>query len=69
MEQKRLAKSDSAERNEIEGKFGEGKSHRGLGLIQARLQQTSSTVITLQLLVMNLERKLRLLFIFFLVAF
>ncbi|HEX7064121.1 MAG TPA: IS5 family transposase [Bacillales bacterium] len=61
-EQKQLAKQDAAERNEIEGIFGKGKRHRGLGLIQACLQETSETVIALQFLVMNLDRKLRFLF-------
>ncbi|MEB9896280.1 hypothetical protein P4K96_22825, partial [Bacillus cereus] len=35
----------------------------GLGRIRARLRETSETVIALQLLVMNLERKLRVLFL------
>ncbi|MCF6094013.1 IS5 family transposase [Microaerobacter geothermalis] len=61
-EQKQLAQRDASERNAIESKFGEGKRRYGLGLIQARLQQTSETVIALQFLVMNLEHKLRLLF-------
>ncbi len=61
-EQKRIVQMDSAERNAVEGKFGEGKRHHGLGLIQARLPETSETVIALQFLVMNLERRLRLLF-------
>ncbi len=38
-EQKHIAHKDSAERNAIEGKFGEGKRRYGLGLIQARLQK------------------------------
>src|SRR5699024_9743376 len=63
--QRLLAKLDAAERNEIEGKFGEGKHHYGMGLISARLPETSETVIAMQLLVMNLERKLRLLFYHF----
>src|SRR5699024_12229164 len=63
--QKQIARLDSAERNAIEGKFGEGKRHYGMGLIFARLQQTSETVISMQLLVMNLERRLRLLFCYF----
>lgn len=61
-EQKHITNKDSAERNSVEAKFGEGKCHYGLGLIQARLQKTSETVIALQFLVMNLERWLRLLF-------
>src|SRR5699024_1313661 len=67
--QKQLAKQDAAERNEIEGKFGEGKRHYGMGLIFARLQQTSETVISIQLLVMNLERSVRLLFYYVLQPF
>lgn len=62
---KRLARRDASERNAIEGKFGEGKRCYGLGLIQARLRQTSETVIALQLLVMNLERQVRLFFFAF----
>lgn len=61
-EQQRLARQDAGERNAIEGKFGEGKRKYGLGCIRARLAQTSESVITLQLLVMNLERRLRVLF-------
>lgn len=62
VEQKRIEQQDAAERNAIEGKIGEGKRLYGLGLIRARLRETSETVIALQLLVMNLERRLRLLF-------
>ena len=48
--EKQQAKQEASERNEIEGKRGEGKRPYGLGLIQARLQQTSETVIALQFL-------------------
>lgn len=58
-EQKRIERQDNAERNAIEGKFGEGKRKYGLGLIQARLKQTSETVIALQFLIMNIEKVLR----------
>ena len=58
------AKRDASERNAIEGKFGEGKRSYGLGHIRARLCETSETVIALQLLVMNLERKLRFFYYF-----
>ena len=57
----RQERQDAAQRNEIEGKFGEGKRKFGLGRIQARLANTSQTVIALQFLVMNLERRLRIL--------
>jgi hypothetical protein len=63
-ELKRVARQDASERNAIEGKFGEGKRKYGLGRIRARLKETSGAVIALQFLVMNLERRLRLLFFF-----
>jgi len=68
--QKQITKQDAGERNAIEGKFGEGKRKYGLGCIRARLEQTSESVIILQLLVMNLERRLRSLFwLFFAILF
>jgi IS5 family transposase len=65
-EQKRIARQDAAERNAVEGKIGQGKRRFGLGLIQACLRETSETVVALQLLVMNLEQRLRFLFHLFL---
>jgi len=62
-EQKKIAKADAAARNAVEGKFGEGKRSYGLGRIRAHLQTTSETVIGLQLLVMNLEKRPRVLFL------
>lgn len=62
-EMKQIAKLDAGERNAIEGKFGEGKRKYGLNRIRARLEQSSGAVIALQFLVMNLERRLRLLFV------
>ncbi|GER71201.1 hypothetical protein BpJC7_25040 [Weizmannia acidilactici] len=62
----RLVNQDASERNAVEGKFGEGKRKYGLDLIRARLQETSETVIALQFLIMNLGRKLRVLFFKFL---
>lgn len=58
-DQKRIERQDNADRNAIEGKFGEGKRKYGLGLIQARLKKTGETVIALQFLIMNLEKILR----------
>jgi transposase, IS5 family len=58
-------RQDAIQRNAIEGKFGEGKRKLGLGRIRARGAKTSLTVITLQFLVMNLERRLRVLFLSF----
>ncbi|WMM91319.1 transposase, partial [Heyndrickxia coagulans] len=37
----RVARQDASERNAVESKFGEGKRKYGLGLIRARLQETS----------------------------
>jgi hypothetical protein len=60
-----LERQDASERNAIEGKFGEGKRRYGLARIMARLKETAESVIFLQFLVMNLERRLRvILFIF-----
>lgn len=61
----KLERQDTKIRNAVEGKLGEGKRRYGLGLIMARLQETSETVIALQFLVMNLERRLRILFCLF----
>ena len=58
-------RQDAAQRNAIEGKFGEGKRKLGLGRIRARGAETSLTVIAIQFLVMNLERRLRVLFLLF----
>ncbi len=65
-DQKRLERQDASERNAIEGKFGEAKRRYGLARIMARLKETAESVIYLQFLVMNLERRLRVLFFNFL---
>lgn len=65
-EQKKQERQDAGIRNSVEGKFGEGKRSYGLGRIMARLKETSETVIAMQLLVMNLERRLRILLLQFL---
>ena len=56
-------KENASIRNAIEGKFGEGKRKYGLGRIMAKLENTSTTVIAVIILVMNLEKRLRLLFV------
>jgi transposase, IS5 family len=61
--EKRQARLDSRKRNEVEGAFGVTKRRYGLSLIMAKLQETSETVIALQFLVMNLEHRLKLLFV------
>ena len=52
--QKAKQKKEAAERNHIEGKFGQGKNRYGLNKIQARLKQTSETWISCIFFVMNL---------------
>jgi IS5 family transposase len=64
-EQQRQERKDIGIRNAVEGKFGEGKRMYGLACITAHLLETSETVIAMQLLVMNLEKRLRLLFLHF----
>lgn len=61
-EQKRQERKDTGIRNGVEGKFGEGKRVYCMNRIMARLRETSETVIAMQLLVMNLEHRLRILF-------
>jgi hypothetical protein len=65
-EEKKQQREDSKIRNSIEGKFGEGKRFYGLDRIMAHRDDTSESVIALQFIVMNLEKKLRLLFAHFL---
>lgn len=48
-----------AERKVMEEGFGEGKRKYRLGLIQARLKQTSEIVISLQFIIMNIQKMLR----------
>lgn len=62
-EDKKIYIQDESERNLIESTFGVGKRRFGLGRIMAKLQCTSETVIALQFLIMNLEHKLRVLFV------
>jgi IS5 family transposase len=61
--EKRIERQDARQRNEVEGKFGEGKRKYGLARIYAKLKETSECMISMQFLVMNLERKLRVLFV------
>ncbi len=61
-EAKKQAYPDSRERNEVEGKFGTGKRKFTMDCIMAKLKETSESAILLNLLVLNLEKRLRLLF-------
>ena len=63
---KKQERTDSSNRNAVEGKFGEGKVKYGLDRIMARLKDSSETVIALSFLCMNLGRRLRVLLRFFL---
>jgi hypothetical protein len=65
-ERKRLEREDAAKRNEVEGKFGEGKRKYGLNRIRGKLPETSDSIIILQFIIMNLWRMLRGILSFFL---
>ena len=52
--EKRQARRDGLERIPVEGEFGEAKRRYNLGLIMARLPETSESVIAMQFPVMNL---------------
>jgi IS5 family transposase len=58
---KQLEKKDAGNRNRIEGSYGVAKRKLGLALIKAKLAETTESSIVLQFLVMNLERRLRIL--------
>jgi len=55
---------DVGVRNQIEGKFGQGKRRFSLGLIKSKLAKTAETSIAITFLVMNLEHLLRPFFVF-----
>ncbi len=54
-EVKKQATADEAIRNQVEGKYGQGKRRFGLGRIMAKLASTSAAQISLSFVVMNLE--------------
>jgi IS5 family transposase len=56
---------DQRQRNAVEGKIGQGKRRFGLGLIRENLVVTQGSTIALNVLVMNLEKLLEPLFVFF----
>lgn len=60
-------KKENAQRNHIEGKFGQGKNAYGLSKIRARRQDTSESWIATIFLVMNITRliKVEKIFIYF----
>lgn len=61
---KKQAAADEAIRNQVEGKFGQGKRRFGLARVMAKLAVTSAAQILLSFLVMNLEQAFRRLFLF-----
>jgi len=56
---------DQKQRNAVEGKIGQGKRRYGLSLILEKLPVTQGSSIAMNILVMNLQKLLELLFIFF----
>ena len=72
-EEKRQFLDDQRQRNAVVaegfcaavGKIGQGKRRFGLGLIREKLAVTQASTIALNVLVMNLEKLLELLFVFF----
>lgn len=55
---------DQRQRNAVEGKIGQGKRRYGLGLIREKLAITQGSSIAMNILVMNLQKLLELLFVF-----
>lgn len=60
---RKIERSDNSMRNAIEGSFGTAKRRYGLNRIMTKLRQTSETSIALIVLVMNLEKVLRDIFV------
>lgn len=50
------------ERNEVEGKFGTGKRKLGMSRIMAKLKETTGSMISMDVFVMDMEHRLRLKF-------
>ena len=62
-EEKKLFLDDQRQRNAVEGKIGQGKRRYGLDLIREKLATTQGSAIALNVLVMNLDKLLELLFV------
>jgi hypothetical protein len=62
---KQQARQDEKVRVEIEGKFGQSKRRFSLSRVMAKLAETAETTIAITFLVMNLERRLRRLLLYF----
>ena len=59
----RQAREDECKRVEVEGKFGEAKRVYGLERVRTKRKETSETTIMMAVLVMNLSKILRDLFV------
>ena len=59
---------DQRRRNAVEGKIGQGKRRYGLGLIREKLPATQGSSIAMNVLVMNLQKLLELLGLFYSLA-
>ena len=64
-EEKRQFIDDQRRRNAVEGKFGQGKRRFVLGLIREKLALAQGSTIAMNILEMNLEKLLELLFVLF----
>ena len=60
-QERRLEWIESGERGDIERRFGISKQNYSLGCITAKLQHTSEVMIYLSVLILNLQKRLRLL--------
>ena len=64
-QQQRQSRQDEIDRIPIEGKFGQAKRRFSLSRIMCKLAKTSETAIAIIFLVMNLEKMLKVLLLFF----
>ena len=62
-EEKKLFLDDQQQRNAVEGKIGQGKRRYGLDLIRKKLAMTQGSAIALNVLVLNLDKLLELLYV------
>jgi len=60
---KLLARQDELDRIEIEGKFGQAKRRFSMNLVMTKLAETSECAISITVLVMNLEKWMKAIFL------
>lgn len=65
----KIARQDEIDRIPIEGKFGQAKRRFSLSRIMCKLSKTSETAIAVVFLVMNLEKWLRAMLLYFFACF